>query len=137
MLSSAACQWARPLLRRSMGMAAVGTVARAKHTLPQLPYDFGALEPGMLIRTFEIKRRNQEQCFCRRTNFNLNTFFIDSAAISGEIMQIHYTKHHQTYVNNLNAALEKLEEATAKNDVNAQIGTFSNARRDPKPCRLL
>lgn len=44
------------------------------------------------------------------------------AAISGEIMQIHYSKHHQTYVNNLNAALEKLEEATAKNDVNAQIG---------------
>lgn len=43
-------------------------------------------------------------------------------AISGEIMQIHYSKHHQTYVNNLNAALEKLGEATAKNDISAQIG---------------
>lgn len=45
-----------------------------------------------------------------------------SAAISGQIMEIHYTKHHQTYVNNLNAALEKLADATAKDDVSAQIG---------------
>jgi superoxide dismutase len=27
--------------------------------------------------------------------------------ISGEIMQLHHKKHHQAYVNNLNAALEK------------------------------
>ena len=31
--------------------------------------------------------------------------------VSGEIMEIHHKKHHQTYVNNLNAAEEKLEEA--------------------------
>ncbi len=43
------------------------------HTLPPLPYDFGALEPH----------------------------------IDAQTMQIHHGKHHQAYVNNLNAALEK------------------------------
>ena len=31
--------------------------------------------------------------------------------ISAEIVQIHYDKHHQAYVNNLNQALSKLDEA--------------------------
>ncbi|KIC76170.1 Superoxide dismutase [Mn], mitochondrial [Neochlamydia sp. EPS4] len=34
--------------------------------------------------------------------------------ISAEIMNLHYTKHHQTYVNNLNKALEQYEEAQGK-----------------------
>ena len=38
-------------------------------------------------------------------------------AISAEIMTLHYTKHHQTYVNNLNKALEQLAEAEKKNDL--------------------
>eukprot|EP00903_Cladosiphon_okamuranus_P009140 g8733.t1 len=42
-------------------------------------------------------------------------------AISGEIMKIHHTKHHQAYINNLNAAMEKLAEAEAKGDVNAIV----------------
>lgn len=41
--------------------------------------------------------------------------------ISAEIMQLHYTKHHQTYVNNLNAALEKYREAEAKGDLAGMI----------------
>ncbi len=57
------------------------------YQLPQLPYDFGALEP----------------------------------VISGKIMEIHYTKHHQAYVTNLNAALEKYQEAEKKNDLGAMI----------------
>lgn len=51
-------------------------------TLPDLPYDYGALEP----------------------------------AISGEIMRLHHQKHHQAYITNYNAALEKLEEAMQKGD---------------------
>ncbi|KAK0090075.1 hypothetical protein PV325_003530 [Microctonus aethiopoides] len=62
-------------------------VTRAKHTLPDLPYDYKALEP----------------------------------IICAEIMQLHHSKHHATYVNNLNAAEEKLKEAVAKGDVGAQI----------------
>lgn len=34
--------------------------------------------------------------------------------ISAEIMQIHHSKHHATYVNNLNIAEEKYAEAQAK-----------------------
>ncbi len=57
------------------------------YSLPDMPYDFGALEP----------------------------------VISGEIMQLHYSKHHNAYVTNLNAALEKYHEAEAKNDMAAMI----------------
>ena len=42
--------------------------------------------------------------------------------ISAEIMQIHHSKHHQTYVNNLNVVEEKLADAVAKNDVSSVIG---------------
>jgi len=41
--------------------------------------------------------------------------------ISAEIMTLHYTKHHQTYVNNLNKALEQYAEAQEKNDLAAMI----------------
>lgn len=54
--------------------------SRQKHTLPDLPYDYGALQPH----------------------------------ISAEIMQLHHSKHHAAYVNNLNVAEEKYKEALAK-----------------------
>lgn len=54
--------------------------SRQKHTLPDLTYDYGALEPH----------------------------------ISAEIMQLHHSKHHATYVNNLNIAEEKYQEALTK-----------------------
>lgn len=41
--------------------------------------------------------------------------------ITAEIMQLHHSKHHATYVNNLNIAEEKLKEAVGKGDVNTQI----------------
>lgn len=54
-------------------------LSRSKYTLPDLPYDYNALEP----------------------------------VISGDIMKLHHQKHHATYVNNLNVAEEKLNEAKA------------------------
>ncbi len=57
------------------------------HQLPDLPYDFNALEP----------------------------------AISAQIMELHYSKHHQGYVNNLNIALEQYEKAEQKGDLNLMI----------------
>jgi superoxide dismutase, Fe-Mn family len=62
-----------------------------KQTLPELPYDFGALEP----------------------------------VISAKIMELHYKKHHQTYVTKLNEALEKAADAERKGDVAALIGQQS------------
>jgi len=38
-------------------------------------------------------------------------------AISGQIMETHHKKHHQTYVSNLNTALTQLEEAKHNNDL--------------------
>ncbi|PWW77291.1 putative Mn superoxide dismutase SodB [Tuber magnatum] len=42
-------------------------------------------------------------------------------AISGRIMELHHSKHHQTYVNSLNSAEEKYAEAVSANDVRGQI----------------
>ncbi|CDR32871.1 Fe-Mn family superoxide dismutase [Criblamydia sequanensis] len=41
--------------------------------------------------------------------------------ISSQIMDLHYNKHHLAYVNNLNAALEKYEEAQNKGDLDGMI----------------
>lgn len=61
------------------------------YQLPDLPYDFNALEP----------------------------------VISAEIMQLHYSKHHKAYVDNLNVALEKYHQAESKNDLAAMIALQS------------
>ena len=45
--------------------------------------------------------------------------------ISGQIMELHYTKHHQTYVNNLNAALEKYHAAEQKKEIAEMIALGS------------
>ncbi|MEI6591162.1 MAG: superoxide dismutase, partial [Actinomycetes bacterium] len=38
-------------------------------------------------------------------------------AISGRIMELHHSKHHQAYVNGANAAIAGLEDARAKEDM--------------------
>ncbi len=62
-----------------------------QYKLPDLGYDFNALEP----------------------------------VISAQIMEIHYTKHHATYVANLNKAMEQLADAEDKQDLPAQIALQS------------
>lgn len=54
--------------------------SRQKHSLPDLPYDYGDLQP-----------------------------YIDA-----QIMQLHHSKHHAAYVNNLNVTEEKYQEALEK-----------------------
>ncbi|KAK4057303.1 Superoxide dismutase [Mn], mitochondrial [Microbotryomycetes sp. JL221] len=42
-------------------------------------------------------------------------------AISEEIMTLHYTKHHQAYVNGINSATEQLQSAVQQDDIKKQI----------------
>lgn len=42
-------------------------------------------------------------------------------SISAQIMELHHSKHHQTYVTNLNKALQTYSTAVASNDIPAQI----------------
>jgi Fe-Mn family superoxide dismutase len=64
-----------------------GSSSSTSFTLPDLSYDYNALEP----------------------------------AISSETMTIHHTKHHQTYVTNLNMTMEKMDAAVSAGDVSACI----------------
>src|SRR5881392_2424237 len=57
----------------------------SEYTLPDLDYDYGALEPH----------------------------------ISGQINELHHSKHHATYVKGANTALEQLAEARSKGDHSA------------------
>jgi superoxide dismutase, Fe-Mn family len=43
--------------------------------------------------------------------------------ISAEIMKLHYTKHHQAYVDNLNKALAVYQDAEAKQDLPLMVAT--------------
>lgn len=61
--------------------------------------------------------------------FTLPALPYDYTALSPHIdettMQIHHTKHHQTYVNNINGALEKFPELASLGivDLNKAVGT--------------
>jgi Fe-Mn family superoxide dismutase len=69
----------------------------AEHTLPPLPYDYGALEPHIDART----------------------------------MEIHYSKHHQAYVTNLNNALKDHPQLQGKpiEALIADLGSVPDAIR--------
>lgn len=79
-----------------------------------------------MIRTFKPVTKIASRTMST-TKFTLPDLTYDYAElepfISAEIMQLHHSKHHQTYVTNLNAMTEKLEEAVHKRDV-SQIVTL-------------
>ncbi len=60
-------------------------MADAPYTLPDLAYDYGALEPH----------------------------------VSGQIMELHHSKHHAAYVKGANTALDALAHARASDDFSA------------------
>jgi Fe-Mn family superoxide dismutase len=66
-----------------------------KYALPDLPYDYSALEPHIDAKT----------------------------------MEIHHTKHHQTYVDKLNAALEGKDDP-GNGDINELMRNFSSLPGD-------
>lgn len=70
----------------SRSLASIGSV-RTKVSLPELGWEFNALEPHIL----------------------------------GQINELHYLKHHQTYVNGYNAAIEQVTEAVAKGEVRKSV----------------
>lgn len=79
---------------RSMKLSMTPLRHLSKHTrgistvkLPDLPYDYSALEP----------------------------------VISGQIMELHHAKHHQTYVNGYNQALEQYHDAEEKKEYGKMI----------------
>ncbi|HEX5726632.1 MAG TPA: superoxide dismutase [Longimicrobiaceae bacterium] len=50
--------------------------------------------------------------------------------IDARTMEIHHSKHHQTYVNNLNAALEKHPEFDAGDDIDALVRRIDEVPED-------
>lgn len=48
--------------------------------------------------------------------------------ISGQINELHYTKHHQTYVNGFNQAVEQQAEALAAGDVPKALALQQNVK---------
>ncbi len=55
-------------------------------------------------------------------------------AISGEIMKIHHSKHHQAYVTNLNIALDKYSAASAAGNVAEMIALQQAVRFNGGGC---
>ncbi|VEU36695.1 unnamed protein product [Pseudo-nitzschia multistriata] len=67
--------------------ALFSALSGTKFVLPDLAYDYNALEP----------------------------------AISAETMELHHSKHHQTYITNLNATMEKIDSAMVAGNVSETI----------------
>jgi len=79
----------------------------------------GQVNPQVQMVFDAIKAELGEEC----CNHSLPALKYDYAAlephISATIMQIHHTKHHQAYINNLKAAATKMSEAASAGDTSA------------------
>lgn len=87
--------------------AAAAAAANAPVKLPDLPYGYGELEP--VIAGGKIK------CISVYLGWGVLVWKAGSRCAGRisitEIMELHHKKHHQAYVTNFNAALEKLAAA--------------------------
>jgi superoxide dismutase, Fe-Mn family len=78
-------------------------------------------------RYYDVRKNCQKEIFMGNfVPYKLPELPYDFAelepVISAEIMQLHYSKHHNAYVTNLNTALEKYCEAESKSDIATMIG---------------
>ena len=86
---------------RSMSMAAV--------KLPDLPYDFGALQPVISGEIMQARPWKPHPLDASHTD------------VEARAVQLHHGKHHAAYVANFNAALVAYAEAEHKGDVGRMI----------------
>jgi Fe-Mn family superoxide dismutase len=98
--------------------ALLSSLSGTKHTLPDLPYDYNALERKYLISS-SLSLLNCTTCSLLYYYYSVS--FFHAASISAETMEIHHSKHHNTYVTNLNATIEKIDSAMVAGDVSATI----------------
>ncbi|CUS08567.1 unnamed protein product [Tuber aestivum] len=77
-------------------------MAETRFTLPALPYAYDVSSISFDFNVGPFERALEPY-------------------ISGQIMRIHHSKHHQAYVNNLNAAAANHVRALQENDLHAQI----------------
>jgi Fe-Mn family superoxide dismutase len=79
----------------------------------------------MMIKTLSTPAKRVISSSRAMSTFKLPDLKYDVSAlepiVSAQIMSIHHSKHHATYVNNLNVASEQLAEAQAKGDISAVI----------------
>ena len=87
--------------------ATVPSFARGKATLPDLPCK------SLLFNTFTSLNL--------RSNVTTDDYGALEPSISGQIMELHHSKHHQTYVNSYNNFTEQLASATSSSNPAAQI----------------
>ena len=87
--------------------ATVPSFARGKATLPDLPCKS---LPSSTFKSLNL-----------RSNVTTDDYGALEPSISGQIMELHHSKHHQTYVNSYNNFTEQLASATSASDPAAQI----------------
>ena len=108
---------ARSGAARTLGRA-LGARGIATQSLPDLPYDYGALAPVIIPEVrgcgaAAAAAAHVHPRTCRPAPHPTHP----PTQPHTQIMELHHKKHHQAYVNGLNAALEKEAEAAAKGDV--------------------
>jgi Fe-Mn family superoxide dismutase len=107
--------------RTAAHVRGVRGLATAK--LPDLPYDFGALQPVISGEIMQVRfARKRYTCIQPRNNLSVHGCrALTLATCVVTCAQLHHSKHHAAYVTNYNAALQQYAEAEQKGDVGRMI----------------